>query len=275
MRVICIDSFKLEYLEYAPYLKSLTEKYQYGELKVPVGFEGGMEKFFKGKSDILAMFYKSENSSLKWTKHISFLPRIALDILINLQRLFKNNRRFFRTYKIPKNKLHYFETSINKTPWQFTDFDYKLISELDKIAHKYGTKSEEVKDCIRELDEKLKNEDFDIVMSDHGMIDVKEAIKVPVNDDCFIDSTMARYWGECPELPLNKGKIIKVDKKWGDYVFLANPGVLICPSYFSKNPVKAMHGYDSNCEGFYITKKEGKKKDLTMQHLHYEAGIHI
>ena len=36
-----------------------------------------------------------------------------------------------------------------------------------------------------------------------------------------------------------------------------------------------MHGYEKGCEGFYITKKEGKKKDLTMQHLHYEAGIHI
>ena len=60
-----------------------------------------------------------------------------------------------------------------------------------------------------------------------------------------------------------------------NYVFLANPGVLICPSYFSKIPVKAMHGYEESCEGFYIIKKEGKKKDLTMQQLHYEAGIHI
>ena len=268
MKVICIDAFKLEYLEFAPFLKSLTEKNQYGKLKVPLGYEGGMDIFFNGRSDILAMFYKSENSSLKWTKYFSFLPRIILDVLINLQRLLKNNRRFFRTYNIPKNKIFNFETAVNKVPGQYINFEYELIEELDKISHMYGTKSKETEDCVKRIDERLSKEDFDIVMSDHGMVDVKEVINVSITNDCFIDGVMARYWGECPKLPLDKGKFIKTDKKWGDCVFLANPGVLICPNFFTNNEIKGMHGYGSNCEGFYIIKKEGKRKDLDIKNLH-------
>lgn len=274
MKIICIDAFMLEYLEYAPYLRSLTEKYQHGKLKVPIGYEGGMDIFFNGKSDILAFFYRSENSSLKWTKYFYFKPRIILDIMINIHRLFKNKRRFFRTYNIPKRKLQYFETSVNKVPRQFADFDYKFIGELDSVVHEYGVDSKEAVKCVRKIDEKLKNEDFDIIMSDHGMVDIKEVISVPITDDCFIDGVMARYWGECPKLPLTKGKFIKADRKWGDYVFLANSGVLIAPNFFSKSPDKAMHGYDSGCGGFYIIKKEGRRIDLSMQQLHQELDTH-
>lgn len=78
--------------------------------------------------------------------------------------------------------------------------------------------------------------------------------------------------GNSNKLSLNKGKIIKWDKKYGDLIFLTNPGVLISPNFWQGNKqIKAMHGYDKNCEGFYIIKKENKRKNLDMKDLHKEA----
>lgn len=267
-KIICIDSFKPSYLEYAPFLSSLTKNYQHGELRVPIGFWGGMEMFFKGESNTLAFYYYSDNSSLRWTRRFTFLGRRILDVLVNLQRLFRNQRQFFLTHNLPLNEIYKFETAVKREFTQDVSCEYTHIGELDSIAHKYGTKAKETIDCIRKIDNKLSKMDFDVVMSDHGMVDVREVISVPRTKDCFIDSTMARYWGECPELPKNKGKLIKLDKKWGDYVFLVKPGVLICPNFWSKNPVKAMHGYESRCNGFYIIRKNGNKIDLTMKQLH-------
>lgn len=266
VKIICIDSFKLSYLEYAPFLKSLTKNYQYGELKVPVGFWGGMETFFKGKSGALAFYYYSNKSSLRWTRYFTFLGRRILEILINLNRLVRNQRQFFLTHNIPLKEIYKFDTVVKRKFTQCVKCKYLHIGELDDVAHKYGTKAKETIECIKRIDGMLSELDFDVVMSDHGMVDVKEAISVPVTNNCFIDSTMARYWGECPNLP--KGKFLKVDKKWGDHVFLAKPGVLISPNFWSKDLVKAMHGYESGCNGFYIFKKEGKKKNLDMKQLH-------
>lgn len=271
MKIICIDSFKEEYLEHAPYLKSLTKDCQHGSLKVPVGFWGGMETFSKGESDILAFFYYSENSSLKWTKKLWFLGKFKLNCLINLKRLFCGEQLFY-TYNIPLKKLYMFDTSVKKK-LNFGKNYLRIGDDLDKLAHKYGTKSEEVKTCIKKIDNRLKKMDFDLIMSDHGMVDIKETISVPFSEKCFIDSILARYWGNIEDiknkLPLNKGKIIKWNKKYGDLIFLANPGIIISPNYLQgKKVAKAMHGYNKGCEGFYILQKEGKRKDLDMKELH-------
>ncbi len=273
MYIICIDSFKPEYLKYAPYLSSLTKIYQHGELETSLGFEGQMEEFFTGQATKLAMYYKNENSSLKWTKRFIFLGKYPLNILINLHRLSKNKRRLIFTHNIPLDKLHYFDTSVDYEPTQYTNIKYKHIGlDLDKTAHKYGTKSIETIMRIRKIDDWLKTQNFDVVMSDHGMMDIKETITLPETEICFIDSTMARYWDGSPKLPLNKGRIIKSDSKYGETVFLVDPGILILPNYWQgKNPVKAMHGYDPrhpDMKAFYLIKKEGKGKDLTMKQLH-------
>ena len=114
---------------------------------------------------------------------------------------------------------------------------------------------------------------FDIILSDHGMADIKKIISVPETKDCFIDSDMARYWGEKPEFKSEYGKWITFkNKAYGEHIFLANEGVLILPNYWQgKTPVKAMHGYDAkgkNMKAFYIIKKEGKKKNLKVEELH-------
>ena len=106
MKIVCIDAFKPSYLKYAPYLRSLTKKYQWGELETPLGFWGGMETFFKGESDTLAFFYRTDNSSLKWTKKFTWLTRFPLTCLINFIRLVKDQRQFFSLGKIPLKKLN-------------------------------------------------------------------------------------------------------------------------------------------------------------------------
>ncbi len=278
MKVIMIDAFKPEYLEHAPYLSSLTKRFQWGELEMPIGHEGAMETFFIGNSDKLALFYKKENSSLRFVKHFSFLEkfgkigRFVIDSLVNFPRLMRGYE-LFRTGNIPLKQLWKFDFSVKKTPHKMNGIEYVYIGDLDRIGHKCGTKSPETISAIQKIDERVSKMDFDIILSDHGMEDIKKVISVPLTKDCFIDSDMARYWGEKPDFDSKDGKWIEwVDKSYGDFIFLANSGVLILPNYWQgKIPVKAMHGYDGkskDMKAFYLIKKEGKKKNLKIKELH-------
>lgn len=272
MKIIMIDAFKPEYLRHTPYLSSLTEKFQWGELEMPLGFEGGMNTFFYGGNEILAFFYKSKNSSLKWIKRFLWIGKLPIEILINLQR-FLARKRLFRIWHFPLKKLFYLDTEIKKPFEKIAGIDYRYIGKLDKIAHKYGTKSKELINALREVDIEVSKLKFDIILSDHGMVDIKKIISVPETKDCLIDSTFARYWGEKPEIGLKDGRWIDWgDKRYGEHIFLANPGVLILPNYWQGNtPIKAMHGYDPACKdmkGIYILHKKGEKKDVKVEELH-------
>jgi hypothetical protein len=272
MKIIMIDSFKPEYLDYAPYLASLTKKFQWGSLKMPLGFEGGMKTFFYGNNDMLAFFYRTENSSLKWTKKFWWIGRLPMEILINLRRLLER-KRLFRTGNLPLKKLYKFDTEVGKTFDKKENIEYVYFGEIDKAAHKYGTKSMETREAIRKIDREISKMEFDIILSDHGMIDVNKIISVPETEECTLDSTFARYWGKKPDFNSEYGRWIEwEDKRYGDYIFLANPGVLIFPNYWQKEkPVRAMHGYSPECkdmDGIYILKKEGKRKNLKVEELH-------
>jgi len=272
MKIVMIDAFKPEYLKNAPYLSSLTEKFQWGELEMPLGFEGGMKTFFYGKNDALAFFYKTEKSRFGWTRGFYWIGRLPLEILINLQRLIKR-KRLFRTGDIPLKKIWNFDTEVEKSFEKIKGIEYTYIGELDKISHKYGTKSKETIETIKKIDMEISKSKFDIILSDHGMIDIKKTISAPETESCMIDSTFARYWGEKPEFYSKEGKWIEwKDKRYGDYIFLANPGVLISPNYWQgKKIIKAMHGYDSKCEdmkAIYILNKEGKKRNINAEELH-------
>ena len=127
--------------------------------------------------------------------------------------------------------------------------------------------------AIKKVDNKLSRMKFDIVLSDHGMMDIKKIISVPKTDSCFIDSDMARYWGRKPNFSSKDGKWIPwKNKQYGEYIFLANSGVLIMPNYWQgKIPVKAMHGYDGKdkeMKALYILNREGIKKNLKVEELH-------
>ena len=276
IKIIMIDAFKPDYLEYAPYLSSLTKKHQWGNLEMPPGHNGGMEIFFTGKSNKLATFYKKNKSSLAWIKYFTWLEnfgnfgRLIIDCVINFFRLIKREE-LHKTGKIPLKKLYQFEISDNKPPYKELAIKYIYFGHLDQIGHKYGTTSKEIVREIKKIDKVVSREKFDIILSDHGMIDVTKVIKVPITKNCFIDSDMARYWGDKNELesiknnlPLKEGKMLNwPNKSYGDLIFLANPGVLISQNYwYEEQIIKGMHGYDGKhkeMNGIYILKRKGKK----------------
>lgn len=285
LNIIMIDAFKPEYLRYAPYLSSLTKEYKWGKLEMPSGHGGGMEIFFKGKSNILATFYKKENSSLSWIKYFSWLERFGkagifiIDSIINSIRLIQG-KELHRTGKIPLKRLAKFEMVDSKDFYKNLKINYEYIPELDRVGHKYGTKSKEIIDAIKKIDKKASQIKFDIILSDHGMADIIKKIEVPLTINCFIDSDMARYWGDKEELerikkqlPMEDGKILNWnDKKFGDLIFLAKTGVIISPNFwYGKEIPKAMHGYDGKnkeMKAIYIINKKGKKMDLKVEELH-------
>jgi len=111
--------------------------------------------------------------------------------------------------------------------------------------------------------------------SDHGMVDVRATVDVMARVAAlpfrrgrdyiaFFDSTMARFWWRGPEARdairraldaeprgrwLSKAELANegvafADARYGDDVFLLEPGALLVPSFMGRDPVAAMHGYD-------------------------------
>lgn len=130
----------------------------------------------------------------------------------------------------------------------------------------------------------LKNRygEFNLVtIGDHGMAEVKEIVdierrikeldlKVVKDYVYFLDSTLARFWffNEkakrliIPVLSkIEKGGILaeeEIDRyhlkyphnKFGDLIFLADPGILIYPNFWNNSiPEKGMHGYAPEYSG--------------------------
>lgn len=275
IKVIMLDAFKPEYLNYAPYLRGLAEKYQHGSLEVPPGFWGAMDTFFNGKTDKLAFFYYTENSSIRWIKPFTIFGRFVTNVFINLYRLFRGEV-LFSVKQIPLKKVHLYDTDVKQPYSKGKNVEYTHILTTDSVGHKYGPKSWQIRKAVKEIDDWLKKQDFDIILSDHGMMKVKEFVRIPETEKCFIDSTLARYWGKVPEkkdLPMSKVRIIKGHKKYGDLILEAKPGVVFLPNYWQGSaPIKGMHGYNpKTCremDGFYLVKKNGKRKNLTMNLLH-------
>ena len=126
---------------------------------------------------------------------------------------------------------------------------------------------------------KVANEHFDevhlIILGDHGMMEVSrhldiwsELKKLPFELEkdylVFLDSTMARFWffsNKAKKLitsfledtpgghiltqeELNRYHLNYPHNRFGDLIFLADPGVLIYPNFYqNRQPVKGMHGY--------------------------------
>src|SRR3989344_5050226 len=253
IKVIMIDAFKPEYIEYAPYLKSLCKNYLHGELDMGVGHWRGVDIIFNGNSEIIANFYKNEPTLnyLKyfiWFDKLGELGKFFKNVLFNVPRFFKRYE-MFRINNIPLTILYKLDVSIKKHVSKKSDIDFIYFGDLDKLGHEYGTKSTKIIEAVKKIDEKISKMDFDLIFSDHGMVDIEKTVEVPITENCFIDSDMARYWGDdlkdiIKNLPMNDGKIINWNKKYGDIIFLADTGVLTFPNFWNDKPVKCMHGYD-------------------------------
>jgi len=114
-----------------------------------------------------------------------------------------------------------------------------------------------------------------VLLSDHGMVDVRAHVDIrarlagstckPGRDyEVFLDSTMARFWwysdaarsqvvaalaheprGRWLErAELEREGVWFEDHRYGDDLWLLEPGALLVPSFMGSQPVAAMHGYD-------------------------------
>lgn len=159
------------------------------------------------------------------------------------------------------------------------DFDVHFLHlwDLDKYGHQFGPNSPQIVEKIKKEDELVKEvlknfsweKDNIIIWSDHGMLPVIRTINIisnlPISSRYrfFLDSTMARFWFEDSQIKnrildiLNssfghllseeekvKFRINFFDNKFGDEIFLVNPGTLILPNFFQQKNLKGMHGYD-------------------------------
>jgi hypothetical protein len=113
------------------------------------------------------------------------------------------------------------------------------------------------------------------LLSDHGMVDVTRTADVmsvlrplpvgwPRDYLPFFDSTMARFWWRTPgarervraalaatgwgrwlaDVELERAGALFPDRRYGEDLYLLDPGVLLVPSFMGRTPIAAMHGYD-------------------------------
>src|SRR5712692_3912795 len=163
------------------------------------------------------------------------------------------------------------------------------LVDLDTESHRFGLESLERIQALRRTDSyvegivtKWRRESPRLAVmcfADHGMVPVKHYLDVaghleaqglqPFHDlNMFLDSTMARFWGEGEVLErvgtalakLPVGKILSdSDKRLlhippspsvGQVIFLLPPGYAIFPSFFeTERQIRAMHGYDPRTPG--------------------------
>jgi hypothetical protein len=165
------------------------------------------------------------------------------------------------------------------------DLVFCYTAELDAALHREGSGGAGVRERLARYDVWLRRvaeaaagrgEELRLVLlSDHGMVDVRESVDVmgalgglscrwPRDYLPFFDSTFARFWwradGARREVRgalerLGGGRWLEDDeleragvrfpaREYGDDVFLLDPGVLMVPSFMGSRPLAAMHGYD-------------------------------
>jgi hypothetical protein len=161
------------------------------------------------------------------------------------------------------------------------DFYLLYTSGLDSILHRYGTRDERIASHLNRYQHRIERivaksrGERIIVLGDHGMCDVTSRLdllsvidsldlEAPRDFVPFYDSTLARFrvrsegalekisarLSRMPngrlltEEELRRFGVFFTDGRFGDAIFLANPGTLILPSFMGKDPVAAMHGYD-------------------------------
>lgn len=154
-----------------------------------------------------------------------------------------------------------------------------LTHEVGLNSTKRNDKLIELDSYVKVLAENFKENHpnpYIAIISGHGMLEIKKTINVKeiiANlglkefEDylIFLDSTMARFWFRNEKASykiknelrnLSNGRILeKKDlianhlnfphNKYGDLIFLADPGTMILPNYFQGNKkIHAMHGYE-------------------------------
>jgi hypothetical protein len=183
-------------------------------------------------------------------------------------------------------------------------FRFLYTAGLDSTMHRHGTGGEQVRchlewygDRIERIISRARGERI-VVLGDHGMCDVKRHLDlmkhvetlglcIPGDFIPFYDSTMARFRIRTEEAGkrlegllagLQGGHLLDGDEaerlgvfffdaRFGDLVFLVDPGTIILPSYMSSEPVAAMHGYHPGTPCMYsalFTNEEAMASPTTL-----------
>jgi hypothetical protein len=165
------------------------------------------------------------------------------------------------------------------------DFLFCYTAELDAALHREGAGGAGVRERLARYDAWLRrivhaarrrDEELRLVLlSDHGMLDVRETLDVmgvlarlscrwPRDYVPFFDSTFARFWwrsaaargevraalegvrggGWLGDDALARAGALFPARDYGEDVYLLDPGVLMVPSFMGSRPLAAMHGYD-------------------------------
>ena len=173
---------------------------------------------------------------------------------------------------------------------------YTQLMSVDKAIHKFGKKSNETKDALKNIDEIIekyvsdfidKNKNGQVFLwSDHGFADIVEYIDlekvIPQRKDygCFIAGTTVSFWFEnelsrsavframskVEGVRMLDDKIaakyrIPLSPKYGDSIFFIDKEKYFFPNYYQKSQREkfvAMHGYpdDEELSGILISNRE-------------------
>jgi hypothetical protein len=173
---------------------------------------------------------------------------------------------------------------------------FLYTAELDALMHRVGVFEDAVAQRLTRYQQFLervveaahaRGVAVDIhVLSDHGMTPVDRSVDLwgALERDgyrlgrdylAFFDSTMARLWcgddvlaaavGHLEET--ESGRLLSSaeleafgcnfpDDRYGQHVLLANPGVMVVPSFMGRERIAAMHGYDPGdrfSKGVFLT----------------------
>ena len=159
----------------------------------------------------------------------------------------------------------------------------------DGVRRKVAWYENELRQIMRTAEKRYRDVRL-FVFSDHGMTPTIET--VPLMDRinalglqfgrdylAAYDSTMARFWFDTPEArdaiteSLNEehhGHILTdaeltawgcdfPDNRYGDLIYLMDPGHLLCPSFMGEKPLAGMHGYhpeDKDSVAAFMTNAE-------------------
>jgi len=165
------------------------------------------------------------------------------------------------------------------------DLVFCYTADLDALLHREGSGGAGVRERLVRYDAWLRavaraaterQEELRLVLlSDHGMVDVRESVDVmgtlerlasrwPRDYVPFFDSTFARFWWRADAArrevrdalaglggghwlsadELGRAGVLFPAREYGDDVFLLDPGVLMVPSFMGARPLAGMHGYD-------------------------------
>jgi len=184
------------------------------------------------------------------------------------------------------------------------DIYYTQLMSVDKVVHRYGKNSLEVREVVREINrilERYVNEFLSVkgnevfIWSDHGFADVENYINIldylPDREDYlyFIGGTTAHFWFENLEVrekvldSLKKIKNVKIldskkagkfkiplDSKYGELIAYVEKGNYFFPNYYQASGEErfvSMHGYpdDRELNGFFMSNRRIDKNRLKME----------